>query len=262
MRRLNWFSTYHVHHRVADRFRTGRAFLLGDAAHIHSPAGGQGMNTGIGDAFNLAWKLATVLGGGADDDLLNTYEAERIGFARRLVATTDRAFSFATADGPLADILRTRIAPMLIPAIVRFESTREFLFRTVAQLTLNYRGGPLSAGSAGAVQGGDRLPLTSIAGRDNYSSLAFMVWQVHVYGPASPELVSWCAARQMPLHQFEWRKEYAAAGFAEGAAYLLRPDSYVALAESSGQPAPLERYFAQRRMKADWRAEDRASKGG
>jgi 2-polyprenyl-6-methoxyphenol hydroxylase-like FAD-dependent oxidoreductase len=58
VRKVNWFSTYHVHHRVTAHFRKGRAFLLGDAAHIHSPAGGQGMNTGIGDAINLAWKLA------------------------------------------------------------------------------------------------------------------------------------------------------------------------------------------------------------
>ena len=63
---VNWFSTYRVHHRVADHFRKGRAFLLGDAAHIHSPVGGQGMNTGIGDAVNLAWKLAAVLQGRAD----------------------------------------------------------------------------------------------------------------------------------------------------------------------------------------------------
>jgi 2-polyprenyl-6-methoxyphenol hydroxylase-like FAD-dependent oxidoreductase len=70
-----------VHHRVAEHFRKGRAFLLGDAAHIHSPAGGQGMNTGIGDAINLAWKLAAVLAGRASDKLLDSYEAERIGFA-------------------------------------------------------------------------------------------------------------------------------------------------------------------------------------
>jgi hypothetical protein len=74
------------------------SFLLGDAAHIHSPAGGQGMNTGIGDAINLAWKLAAVLAGDASDKLLDGYESERIGFARRLVATTDRVFSFATSD--------------------------------------------------------------------------------------------------------------------------------------------------------------------
>ena len=113
--KVNWFSTYRVHHRVTEHFRKGRAFLLGDAAHIHSPAGGQGMNTGIGDAINLAWKLAAVLGGRAPDTLLDSYEAERIGFARRLVATTDRVFSFATAEGRIADILRTRVAPVLIP---------------------------------------------------------------------------------------------------------------------------------------------------
>src|SRR5215468_1542047 len=65
--KVNWFSTYHVHHRVTKNFRKGRAFLLGDAAHIHSPAGGQGMNTGIGDAINLAWKLKAVLAGCAPD---------------------------------------------------------------------------------------------------------------------------------------------------------------------------------------------------
>ena len=60
---MNWFSTYRVHHRVANSFAKGRVYLLGDAAHIHSPVGGQGMNTGIGDAINLAWKLAAVLNG-------------------------------------------------------------------------------------------------------------------------------------------------------------------------------------------------------
>src|SRR5207249_11365860 len=62
---VNWFSAYRVHHRVADHFRRGRVFLAGDAGHVHSPAGGQGMNTGIGDAVNLAWKLAAVLAGRA-----------------------------------------------------------------------------------------------------------------------------------------------------------------------------------------------------
>ena len=70
--KVNWFSTYHVHHRVTQHFRKGRAFLLGDAAHIHSPAGGQGMNTGIGDAINLGWKLAHVIQRRANPCLLDT----------------------------------------------------------------------------------------------------------------------------------------------------------------------------------------------
>ena len=129
VQKVNWFSTYHVHHRVTEHFREGRAFLLGDAAHIHSPAGGQGMNTGIGDAINLAWKLAAVLAGHAPDKLLDSYEAERIGFARRLVATIDRVFSFATAEGRIADILRTRVAPVLFPKVIAFEAVREYIFR-------------------------------------------------------------------------------------------------------------------------------------
>src|SRR5215469_11547594 len=217
--KVNWFSTYHVHHRVTEHFRKGRAFLLGDAAHIHSPAGGQGMNTGIGDAINLAWKLAAVLAGHGPDKLLDSYEAERIGFARRLVATTDRVFSFVTAEGPIADIIRTRIAPVVFPALAKLELFREFLFRTVSQITINYRHGPLSEGRAGGVYGGDRLPWVVVSGTDNYEPLKEMTWQVHVYGEASSELRFWCDGRSLPLHVFAWRKEYGNAGLAQDATY-------------------------------------------
>jgi len=226
---VNWFSTYHVHHRVTEHFRKGRSFLLGDAAHIHSPAGGQGMNTGIGDAINLAWKLAAVLAGRAPDELLDSYEAERIGFARRLVATTDRAFSFATADGRMADILRTRVVPILFPKAISFEAVREYIFRAVSQITLNYRNGPLSAGAAGQVHGGDRLPWVPFNGKDNFGPLAAMTWQVHV---------------------FDWRSGYEAAGLARDAIYLLRPDTYVALADRSGVPDALNRYCADRGIRS------------
>ena len=244
VRKVNWFSTYHVHHRVAENFRKGRAFLLGDAAHIHSPAGGQGMNTGIGDAINLAWKLAAVLAGRAPDKLLDSYEAERIGFARRLVATTDRVFSFATAEGRIADILRTRVAPVLFPKVIAFEAVREFIFRTVSQITLNYRGSPLSVGSAGHVHGGDRLPWVRVDGKDNFEALASMTWQVHVYGSAKAGLAVWCTDHDVPLHVFDWRTEHDAAGLARDAIYLLRPDTYVALADASGAPDALDRYCA------------------
>jgi 2-polyprenyl-6-methoxyphenol hydroxylase-like FAD-dependent oxidoreductase len=248
IKKVNWFSTYHVHHRVTQHFRKGRAFLLGDAAHIHSPAGGQGMNTGIGDAINLAWKLAAVLAGRAGDDLLDSYEAERIGFARRLVATTDRAFSFVTAEGRIADVVRTRVAPVLIPMALAFAPVREFMFRTVSQITLNYRQGPLSRGAAGHVHGGDRLPWAPVDGVNNFQTLTTMDWQVHVYGSASAELAAWCAAQNVPLHIFDWRSEYEVAGLARDALYLLRPDTYVALADGSGAPNALDRYFRDHRI--------------
>jgi 2-polyprenyl-6-methoxyphenol hydroxylase-like FAD-dependent oxidoreductase len=242
--RINWFSTYHVHHRVADHFRKGRAFVLGDAAHIHSPAGGQGMNTGIGDAINLAWKLAEVLHGRAAEEILDSYETERIAFARKLVKTTDQVFTLATAEGRLADIVRTRIVPLVIPTATRIEALREWLFRTISQLMINYRDSELSMGKAGEIHGGDRLPWLRNA--DNFGPLAEPSWQVHVYGDANPDLTQWCRAHDLPLHVFEWRDEYAAAGFSRNAIYLIRPDTYVALAENSGSPETIEIYFKDR----------------
>jgi 2-polyprenyl-6-methoxyphenol hydroxylase-like FAD-dependent oxidoreductase len=247
--KVNWFSTYRVHHRVTDHFRKGRAFLLGDAAHIHSPAGGQGMNTGIGDAVNLAWKLQSVLTGRAPDALLDSYETERIKFARRLVATTDKVFTFATADGRLADVLRTRIAPVVMPRLIGFDFAREYLFRTVSQIMLNYRDGPLSAGTAGDVHGGDRLPWAGGGGEDNFAPLADAVWQIHVYGSVRPELATWCTDRPLPLHRFDWSSEHEAAGLARDAVYLVRPDTYVALADATGTPDAVERYFKQRDLR-------------
>jgi 2-polyprenyl-6-methoxyphenol hydroxylase-like FAD-dependent oxidoreductase len=242
--RVNWFSTYHIHHRVTEHFRRGRALLLGDAAHIHSPVGGQGMNTGLGDAINLAWKLQAVLAGRAPDSLLDSYEIERIHFARRLVATTDRAFTFVTADGRLADVVRTRIAPLVIPRIMGWQFAREFLFRTVSQITLNYRGSPLSRGAAGDVHGGDRLPWVRTGAGDNYGSLSAMVWQAHVYGATPVAAVAWCERHGIEVSTFEWGSEHEAAGLARNALYLLRPDSYVALADATAAPETLERYFS------------------
>jgi FAD binding domain len=251
--KVNWFSTYRTHHRVTEHFRKGRAFLLGDAAHIHSPAGGQGMNTGIGDAINLAWKLHAVVAGRAPDTLLDSYELERIAFARRLVKTTDRVFTLATAEGKLAGVIRTRIVPTLLPALVRFGVFREFLFRTVSQITINYRHCPLNAGRAGRVHGGDRLPWVAVDGSDNYEPLRAMTWQVHVYGAASPELGTWCKEHGLPLHVFAWRPEYEKAGFAQDALCLIRPDTYVGLAHNSCAANALQRYFHERAPRAETR---------
>jgi 2-polyprenyl-6-methoxyphenol hydroxylase-like FAD-dependent oxidoreductase len=249
--KINWFSTYHVHHRVAEHFRNGRAFLLGDSAHIHSPAGGQGMNTGIGDAINLAWKLQAVLAAAAPDRLLDSYETERIAFARRLVETTDRVFTLVTAEGRIADIIRMRIVPLVIPALVKFDAWREWMFRTVSQVMVNYRQGPLSEGEAGDVQGGDRLPWVAVEGVDNYRPLVAMTWQLHVYGTASAQLAAWCGEHDMPLHVFEWRPRHGEAGLARNALYLLRPDTYVALADKAGAADAVQRYFDERGIRLE-----------
>jgi 2-polyprenyl-6-methoxyphenol hydroxylase-like FAD-dependent oxidoreductase len=250
--RVNWFSTYHVHHRVADHFRKGRAFLLGDAAHIHSPVGGQGMNTGIGDAVNLAWKLAAVLRGRADGSLLDTYEPERIAFARRLVATTDQAFTGVTSSGALARLIRLHLVPLFIPLFFTLKTMRRFLFRMVSQTTVNYRGSSLSEGTTGTVHGGDRLPWvkTKVNGveSDNFAPLSALDWQVHVYGDAAPEIRTACDGRKLPLHVFPWHPEMSGAGLLHNAIYLVRPDGYVALADPIGSATALASYLNERKL--------------
>jgi 2-polyprenyl-6-methoxyphenol hydroxylase-like FAD-dependent oxidoreductase len=244
---VHWFSTYHVHHRVAGLFQKNRVFLVGDAAHVHSPVGGQGMNTGIGDAVNLAWKLAQVLQGRADPRLLETYEPERIAFAHRLVATTDRGFSGATSDGPLARLVRLRIVPRLLPLLVRLTVLRRFMFRTLSQTAINYRGSALSRGNAGEIAGGDRLPWISPEklgeAADNFTPLQALDWQVHVYGTASSELTAACARFGLKIYVFPWHSHLRCAGFCRDSAYLVRPDGHVGLAGATAES--LTEYIAE-----------------
>jgi 2-polyprenyl-6-methoxyphenol hydroxylase-like FAD-dependent oxidoreductase len=250
--KVNWFSTYRVHHRVAGHFRAGRAFLLGDAAHIHSPVGGQGMNTGIGDAVNLAWKIAAVLRNRANPSLLETYEAERIAFARRLVDTTDRAFTEITSSSPTARLVRLRFAPLLAPFFFSFQSARRFIFRTVSQTSIRYRRSSLSRGMAGLVRGGDRLPWVKMEANgvdsSNFAPLQSLDWQVHVYGEARPALHALCAKRNLALHVFAYTAATRRAGLRRNAAYLLRPDSYVALAEPDGVAGNIASYLDTRAL--------------
>jgi hypothetical protein len=252
--RVNWFSIYRVHHRVVGHFRAGRVFLLGDAAHIHSPVGAQGMNTGIGDAVNLAWKLAAVLHSRADLGLLDTCEPERIAFARRLVATTDQAFKIVTSDGPLARFVRLHIVPRLLPALFQSNSVRRFMFRTISQTAVNYRGSSLSEGIAGRVRGGDRLPWIEFDGTaerrtDNFMPLTSLDWQVHVYGAPPPGIPELCQRRELPLHVFPWQHVIRRTGLRRNAVYLVRPDGYVALADPDDSAARLEAYLDARSLR-------------
>ena len=251
---VRWFSTYRVHHRVAGSFQRGRAFILGDAAHVHSPVGGQGMNTGIGDAVNLAWKLAAVLQRRADAAVLDTYESERIAFARTLVATTDRAFQFVSARGPLATRVRLTLVPKLLPSLFRLDVLRRLMFRTLSQTAIRYPQSPLSSGVAGRVRGGDRLPWIAAENpaepaHDNFASLTSRDWQVHVYGSVSAEMQTLCDARRLALHAFPWRAAMSRTGLQENGAYLVRPDGYVGVANAAGDAATFERYLDEHHIR-------------
>jgi 2-polyprenyl-6-methoxyphenol hydroxylase-like FAD-dependent oxidoreductase len=241
--RVNWFSQYRVHHRVADRFRVGRVLLAGDAGHVHSPAGGQGMNTGIGDAVNLAWKLAAVLGGRAAPILLDSYEAERIPFARSLVRTTDRIFEAVVGRGLFSRLVRSVFAPIILPLALRFKAARRAQFRLVSQTRIAYPESPLSDGSAGEVRAGDRLPW--VEGTDNFAPLGSLDWQAHVYGTATAALREFASGAGLPLREWPWTPAAHRAGHARDALYLVRPDGHVGFARQAQDVDGLRAYLGR-----------------
>ena len=240
---VNWFSTYRIHHRVADTFRAGRAFILGDAGHVHTPVGGQGMNTGLGDAVNLAWKLAQAVRG--QPEALATYEPERRPFALSLVNTTDRVFTGIVASSPLARLARLKLAPIIVALAGGSTMIRRLLFLTVSQTRLHYPYSPLSVGRVGKVRGGMRLPWVKFKEGDNFAALRSLSWQMHVYGTPTPELLTWCGQHELPLHVFPFNSQAARAGLMQDAIYLIRPDGYVGLAHLTLEAAALSAY-AQR----------------
>jgi 2-polyprenyl-6-methoxyphenol hydroxylase-like FAD-dependent oxidoreductase len=161
-----WLARFHLHHRGVDRYREGPAFVAGDAAHIHSPAGGQGMNTGIQDAYNLAWKLALVIKGRAPESLLDSYHEERHPIGQQLLRTTDRMFSFTATSHPILLSLRNLALPRIVPVVLRTQQRRAWLFHFLSQLGIHYRWSSISEeherqGAArfrGGPRAGERAP--------------------------------------------------------------------------------------------------------
>ena len=231
-----WFSTYRVHHRVAARFRDGPFFLAGDAAHVHSPVGAQGMNTGMQDAHNLACKLGDVLSGRAADGYLDRYEAERRPVALRLVSTTDRVFGAVISEHPLARFARSRVVPVLGPIAVRAVPRLPFagrLFSYVSQTRIHYWMSDDAEEAAHGRRGrivGRRLKWSGA----NFQSLRSFAWQVHAYSPALRSAAEGTAARLgVPARVF------GSPGFSplrRDRLYLVRPDGFVA-AEAAPQRA-------------------------
>jgi 2-polyprenyl-6-methoxyphenol hydroxylase-like FAD-dependent oxidoreductase len=154
-----WLSDFRINTRMVDRFRERRVFVAGDAAHIHSPAGGQGIATGIQDASNLAWKIAACLREGAPDSLLDTYNEERRPIAREVLQRTSGISSVIFAMNPIARFVREQ----LIFPILRTQFVQRRLFAKLSQLEMNYRGRNLSVDFDGMfsrvrVRAGDRTP--------------------------------------------------------------------------------------------------------
>lgn len=172
--RVDWFSTYKVHTRHVEKFSSGRCFLAGDAAHIHTPAGGQGMNTGIQDAYNLAWKIALVLKGKAAERILETYNEERLPNAKRLLQTTDRMFNLAAGTDWLLNVIRTTVFPPMAKFILSIDAIKKRFFPVISQIGITYRESSLSDHEGGKhfeVRAGDRMPYFLVEGKSVYDQL-------------------------------------------------------------------------------------------
>ena len=222
---VDWFSTYRVHHRVASRFRVGSVFLAGDAGHVHSPVGGQGMNTGLQDAHNLAMLLADITHGRVSTDALDRYERERRPVAEHLVKVTDRAFGVIGRRSPVTALFRQRFSPIMAK---------------VAPLVMKSRFGPRLGGYLGQYRiryhyladqqkmpawaddpaVGLRLPPVD----GNQESLRTMTWQLHTYGAAE------VARPEMPAY-IDGPHAFGAdprGHLKSDRLYLIRPDEFVA----------------------------------
>ncbi len=187
-----WISRFHISHRKVREFRKLRVFLAGDSAHIHSPAGGQGMNTGIQDAFNLAWKLALVMRGSAPVQLLGSYNIEREPVARGVLNLTDRITRMATIRNPILQTARNIVLPIL--------SGIDFLEGKIAdqlsELAVNYRSSPIVEDhGAGTPRGGDRAPDAELRDNDGKARRLFELFSepqhtLLLFGGASMNLES------------------------------------------------------------------------
>jgi 2-polyprenyl-6-methoxyphenol hydroxylase-like FAD-dependent oxidoreductase len=164
----DWMTPFHVNDRQAEHYRSGNAFLAGDAAHIHSPVGGQGMNTGIQDAANLAWKLAAVVRG-ADERLLNSYETERGAVGKALLKFTERGLKMATASNPVVEHLRD----MLLPVLSKPKIVQDTVLGFISETAIEYRSSPIvhDHGGDGLLRAGDRLPDLEVHQKDARSTL-------------------------------------------------------------------------------------------
>lgn len=175
-----WLSNFVVHHRMVDRYRQGHVFLAGDAAHIHSPIGGQGMNTGIQDAYNLAWKLALVIQGKAPDSLLDTYEAERFPVGRKVLEQTDVNHRLRVSGSPLADILMDRVVFPLLRIRPILDVVADFVLKRGSQLDVNYRQSSLSEDTGSLRKGpkaGDRAPNGDLQDSSGHPTSVFALFR-------------------------------------------------------------------------------------
>ncbi|NVB40713.1 FAD-dependent monooxygenase [Pseudenhygromyxa sp. WMMC2535] len=249
---VEWIIRFRLHERLASRFRVGRVFLAGDAAHIHTPAGGQGMNTGIQDAFNLGWKLGLAVRGAAGERLLESYHDERHPIAADVLRFTDLTFKTALGSNALVRKLR----PLILPFVLGNRYMRGNAARTVSQLDVNVRRSPIVDDRrffATGLHAGDRAPDASFA-HDGASSRVFdllrddprhLVFAHYAQGHRLAALergLDPSIARVIVANEGEELEARYHLG--DGPAiWVVRPDGYIGYRQSGDEPEPVLEWF-------------------
>jgi 2-polyprenyl-6-methoxyphenol hydroxylase-like FAD-dependent oxidoreductase len=268
-----WLTHFRLHHRQIAHYRKGPVFLAGDAAHIHSPVGAQGMNTGIQDAWNLGWKLALVARGAASPRLLDSYEAERWPVGRFLLRYTDRifgAFTRAMSGSDIATWARELIVPKLLPSLLGSARLRAATFRFVSELAIHYRRSPavvegeprLRAGP----RAGDRLPDARLTRDERAVTLQRLAVRPHLTLLLCGDRDTWDATQLTTLRDQgdglidivhlsrrptpgalvdQDGELFAMLGARRGAQYLVRPDGYIAFRCAGHDLEAARRYLAE-----------------
>ena len=233
-----WYSTYKLHHKKVSHFNKGNIFFAGDAAHVHSPAGGQGMNTGLQDAYNLGWKLALVINKKSGEELLNSYHEERNPVAEKLLKTTDRFFTIMIRSTPLYGFLKLQIIPRVIPFILKFKKMQQLWFGEISQTQINYNSSTLSLGKAGKIVAGNRFPFFSVWQKNKNISVFQLIKENHT----KPFLL--ISFNIENINQFQLNEDLFSVllidandnnksilkekGFSNSFIIVLRPDNYIA----------------------------------
>jgi 2-polyprenyl-6-methoxyphenol hydroxylase-like FAD-dependent oxidoreductase len=245
--KVNWFSSYKVHTRHVNKFSVGRCFLAGDAAHIHSPAGAQGMNTGIQDGYNLAWKLSTVLSGVSSPEILNTYNEERLPNAELLTKTTDRFFDLVASPSPFLSFIRINVFPYIANAMFRLNAVKKFVFPRISQIMINYRHSSLSKQTDHfALSAGERMPYFEVEGSSIYDHLKEPKFHVVTFYDGRgteprqiSSVTSFADQQYLPLYP----KVTEIFGATRTFTIVIRPDNYIGFLTTGHPEKEILDYF-------------------
>lgn len=269
-----WMTRFKLHHRIVNNYRDGRCFLAGDSAHIHSPAGGQGMNTGMQDSVNLAWKLAAVIRGERSDSILDSYNTERRRIGEHLLKRTDRGFEFMTTSNPISLWLRNTLTPWMLAIMDLSEANKRSRFRFVSELGVRYRHSSIvSQGSSRAnttLRGGDRMPDGKLwtVGEEVWLQSLLRASQYHVvvfggeYNPGKMEEIEGyletiknergglkyhVVLESTPANETVYNDElgvlHKMVGLTCGGLVLIRPDGYIEWIGELAEVHELEEWF-------------------